>query len=92
MSELARIHVYLSGRVQGVGMRATVADLAIARDINGWVRNLSDGRVEMMAEAPKEKLEQMLTALERQMGSYIEEIQKVYEPADGSLKAFRISH
>ncbi|MCW8130543.1 MAG: acylphosphatase [Planctomycetota bacterium] len=92
MSENARIHVYLSGRVQGVGMRATVTDLALARGIAGWVRNLSDGRVEILAEGAKPTLEAWLAALERQMGRNIEEMQKAYEPADGSLKGFRITH
>lgn len=47
---MKRIHVYFSGRVQGVGFRNTIQIYARDLGIHGWVRNLEDGRVEMLAE------------------------------------------
>lgn len=41
--------VFYDGRVQGVGFRYTVKSLATEFDVSGWVRNLSDGRVELLA-------------------------------------------
>jgi acylphosphatase len=56
----ARAHVYISGRVQGVFFRAYTRDKARALGLKGWVRNLSDGRVEAVFEGAKEKVEEML--------------------------------
>ena len=56
----ARIHIYVSGRVQGVGFRFSTEIQARRLGLNGWARNLSDGRVEAEFEGPREALEQML--------------------------------
>jgi len=44
-----RAHVYYSGSVQGVGFRFTAEDLARQNNLTGWVKNLADGRVEIVA-------------------------------------------
>jgi acylphosphatase len=55
-----RLHVYINGHVQGVGFRYSTFDRATALGLNGWVRNLPDGRVEAEFEGPKAVLQQML--------------------------------
>lgn len=58
---VARIHVFLTGRVQGVGFRAfTVRKARGIGGLTGWVRNLRDGRVEAIIEGPKEKVDALL--------------------------------
>ena len=61
----ARIHVLVSGLVQGVGYRASVVVAARARGLRGWVRNLRDGRVELWAEGPAQDLAALLAACRR---------------------------
>ena len=47
---LKRIHIFVTGRVQGVFFRQSTRVIAIKNNVNGWVRNLDDGRVEIIAE------------------------------------------
>ena len=58
--ERARAHVFVFGRVQGVYYRANTRDAARERGVDGWVRNLDDGRVEAVFEGPREAVESMV--------------------------------
>jgi len=60
MGERVRAHVFVSGRVQGVYYRATTRETARERGIDGWVRNLEDGRVEAVFEGDGEAVEGMV--------------------------------
>jgi len=53
-------HVAIRGRVQGVGYRAWVEDAAIARDLEGWVRNRRDGSVEALFAGPPTVVAEMV--------------------------------
>lgn len=55
MSVIAR-HVIFDGRVQGVGFRYTVMDLARGFDVRGWVRNLPAGSVELLAAGEEDEV------------------------------------
>jgi acylphosphatase len=57
MSESVRVHVLVEGVVQGVFFRANTRRVAQSMDLTGWVRNLSDGRVEILAEGPEERVD-----------------------------------
>lgn len=70
MMEIRR-HVYYTGRVQGVGFRFAVERLARGATVRGFVRNLSDGRVELVAEGPEEHVTALLSEIQRAMGAYI---------------------
>lgn len=59
MSGLLRRHVYISGRVQGVGFRWYTRAQARALDLVGWVRNLPDGSVEAVFQGERESVEAM---------------------------------
>ncbi|UPV74501.1 acylphosphatase [Halorussus limi] len=55
-----RAHVFVSGNVQGVYYRANTRDAARERGVDGWVRNLDDGRVEAVFEGPQDAVEEMV--------------------------------
>lgn len=57
---MKQAHIYISGFVQGVGFRAYVRSKARKMGISGWVRNLSDGRVEAVLQGHKEKVEKLI--------------------------------
>jgi acylphosphatase len=54
--DYVRLHLWVSGRVQGVFFRGATADEARVLAITGWARNLADGRVEIVAEGPRRAL------------------------------------
>ena len=56
---MKRIHVVISGRVQGVSFRAATRKEAIALNLTGWVKNLRDGRVEAILEGEESQVEVM---------------------------------
>ncbi|MEA4811304.1 MAG: acylphosphatase [Anaerolineaceae bacterium] len=88
-----RLHAWVSGRVQGVGFRYFVHQLASHLGLNGWVRNLPDGRVETLAEGEMEALEALLTGLKRGPGgARVQEVKTDWAPASGEFDRFDIEH
>lgn len=59
-SQITRAHVFISGKVQGVGYRFSTLEIAVKIGVNGWVKNLPDGRVEAVFESNKEAIEKMI--------------------------------
>jgi len=53
-------HIFISGRVQGVGFRAFTRKEASSRGITGWVKNLADGRVEIKIKGEREDIKNMI--------------------------------
>lgn len=60
-----RVHVFVSGRVQGVGFRFFTETAARNLGLTGWVRNLSDGRVEAVIEGPSDKVAALLDQMRK---------------------------
>jgi acylphosphatase len=83
--------VYYSGSVQGVGFRYTAQGLASGFAVAGHVRNLTDGRVELVAEGAADQVDGFLAALARRMTGYIEDV-VVTEQAPNGMTGFRIRH
>jgi len=83
--------VYFSGRVQGVGFRFTVEAVAARFAVTGLVRNLRDGRVELVAEGPASELDAFQQAVEEAMRRNIREVNLTDAPATGEFTSFRIA-
>jgi len=84
-------HVFYSGRVQGVGFRYTAQNVAEDFEVAGYVRNLPDGTVEVLAEGSPQQVDAFLTALAQRMAGYIEQTRVVEEGPSGA-KDFRVRY
>ena len=83
--------VFYSGRVQGVGFRYTVKALTPGFEVTGTVRNLDDGRVEMIAEGEREELDAFRQAIrESGLGGLIQREEEAFAPAAGGFRGFDI--
>jgi acylphosphatase len=80
------------GDVQGVGFRYTAQHLARSHPVSGYVRNLPDGRVEMVAEGEAKEIEALVEALQRQMEGHIRRTDFSTAPAKGDFSGFTIRH
>ena len=86
-----RIHVRVTGRVQGVGFRAFVLDAAEQAGISGWVRNMGYDQVESVAEGPHQKLEWFAMQLKAgPLGGRVDEANVDWEPASGEFTGFTV--
>lgn len=83
---------YFSGHVQGVGFRYTVKNIALRHDVLGYVRNLPDGRVELVMEGPETEMEELVNEVCDRMTGYVKKVDKVDFPATGEFAQFCIRH
>ncbi len=87
-----RIEAYFAGHVQGVGFRFTTIEIAERfPEIGGYVRNLADRRVEVVAEGPEEQVNAFLAAVGAAMGPYIRGVDKKRLPGTGEFSHFTIA-
>ena len=87
-----RLHVWYSGHVQGVGFRYTVRSVAQGFEVAGLVRNLLDGRVELVAEGTREELEAFRRGIQDSgLSGLIRNEDVVWEPPRGDLRGFVIA-
>jgi len=91
-SSLHRRTCYFSGRVQGVGFRYTVHNLAMPHNIRGYVKNLPDGRVELVMEGPDQDMDELLSAVRQKMTHFIRRVDMQDEPASNAFSGFAIRH
>ncbi len=86
----ARATVLFGGDVQGVGFRYTTARLARGFKVSGYVQNLADGRVRLVAEGERREVEGFIEAVRQDLGGYIGDTQTDWEPATGEFAGFRV--
>ncbi len=71
-SEMVRYTVYYTGTVQGVGFRYSTSHVAQRHDVAGYVQNLADGRVKLVAEGDAKDVEAFLQAVNEALSRYIQ--------------------
>ncbi len=88
-----RVHVFYAGRVQGVGFRMTAEETAQQCGVVGWIKNLRDGRVELIAEADEATLERFLQALRSgPMKNFISRVEATWGQASEMFSEFEIRY
>ncbi len=90
--EPQRRRIYFSGRVQGVGFRATTCRIADPLAITGFVKNQNDGRVLLVAEGRASEIDRLVDQLEQTMARYIRGKEAFIEPATGEFDEFQWTH
>jgi acylphosphatase len=87
------MQILYSGRVQGVGFRYTVKSVALGFEVTGTVRNLTDGRVELIAEGKRAELEEFRRAIQdSDVGALIRNEELSWGEAAGDFRGFDIIH
>ncbi|MBD6618482.1 acylphosphatase [Komarekiella sp. 'clone 1'] len=90
LPKLIRAHVFISGRVQGVGYRYATVDTASQLGLTGWVRNLPDDRVEAVFEGTREVVEEMVRWCHSgPPAAVVKEVVVEYEEPEG-LRGFEV--
>ena len=87
---MIRKHAYYGGMVQGVGFRYTAKRVAGGYRLGGYVKNMSDGRVELVVEGDVEDVNGFLEELGRAMSYYIRDTQVIDEPFEGGFLRFDV--
>lgn len=87
-----RWEVVFRGHVQGVGFRWTTAHLAADYHVTGYVKNMPDGSVRLVAEGPRGEVEAFVAAVRRRMQQYIRSVDQSEGPARGEFTSFEIRH
>lgn len=89
-SDLVRVRVFAAGRVQGVAYRFFAEKYANSLGITGWIRNLPDGRVEVLAEGTGENIERFLDRLrEGPRLARVDSLDVQREASTGEFQDFR---
>lgn len=81
-----------SGRVQGVGFRYTTREIANRFAVAGYVQNLPDGKVRLVAEGETDELERFLGAVAAELERYIADVRSKVAKATGEFAGFRIKY
>lgn len=91
MSGCKRLHVFFSGRVQGVFFRAFTQKVALDYGVKGWVRNLPDGRVEAVFEGPHEAVQAVLETCKKGPPlARVDHVEVIEEPCQNDVSDFHI--
>lgn len=90
-NETLRVHIWVKGRVQGVGFRAHVEYHAGKIGVSGWVRNVGWDKVEAVAEGTREQIDQFIEMMKTgPRASRVDEAKVEYEDVTGEFTGFGV--
>lgn len=92
-NENSRLHAIIEGHVQGVGFRVFTIRKANEMGVDGWVRNLRDGSVEVIAEGQRTDLDKLLSALRRgPTSASVTNVKPDWRSATGEFDGFNVKY
>jgi acylphosphatase len=89
---MKQAHIIFKGHIQGVFFRATAQNFARQYSILGWVKNLSNGEVELVAQAEKKEIQLFLNALQKYYSYHIHNIVITWSTASNLYPDFSIQY
>ena len=88
-----RIHIFVTGRAQGVFFRQSTRVMAIKNNVNGWVCNLDDGRVEIVVEGEESNINDLVDWCKTgPANSRVDEFELLEEEATGEFENFEVRY
>ncbi len=91
--KIARLHIVIEGRVQGVFFRASTIEESCKLGLTGWVRNCPDGRVEAVFEGDIDKIDRILEWCKKgPPGAVVRNVETIWEQANGEYDSFSIKY
>ncbi len=85
-----RREVFFTGNVQGVGFRYTAQRVAAGYAVTGFVRNLRDGRVQIVLEGQSQQIDSFLASLQARMGGYVRNMTATEVAPTGEFSSFEV--
>ena len=90
---MKRAHIFIEGRVQGVGFRHFALINAEEIGVQGWIKNLPDGRVEAVIEGPEDHIDEMVARCEEGPGaSRVDMVDVEWEDPTGEFSTFEVAY
>ena len=91
--EIVRVHLFISGIVQGVFFRAHTRNRARSLDLTGWVKNMEDGRVEVIAEGLRGMIDEFISWCHRgPEAASVHGIEVIWQQATGEFRDFQVHY
>lgn len=90
---MVRAHIIISGLVQGVFFRFNTMRKAMDFGVKGWVKNLTDGRVEVLCEGPKDNVKLMIEwCMKGPEGAFVSSTEIIWEKYAGEFETFQVNY
>ncbi len=90
MADVHHESVFFTGRVQGVGFRYQTLQVAKGFEVNGWVQNLADGRVQLEVEGSRAEVDAFLQGIEEELDGFIRKIERSPTAREAQFRGFTI--
>lgn len=90
---MKRLHIWITGRVQGVFFRANTRRKAMNLNLKGWVKNLDDGKVEVVAEGKEPAIKKLVEFCKKgPFGAKVDDVTVKEEKYQNKFKTFEIRY